>query len=79
MVVHRRFLVCRRRQGGSKHFFERQRLCLAHGRSHDNECAAIAVAGRAFAEALTVESEIADAVRRLEADCNNFSVVADTP
>jgi len=48
-------------------------------RSRDYECAAIAAAGQAFAEAMTVESEIAEAVRRLEADCNSFSVVSDKP
>jgi len=40
---------------------------IAWCRAHDAECAAIAVNGQALARAMTVESEIADAVRRLEA------------
>ncbi len=36
-------------------------------RSHDAECAEIAGAGQAFAHAMTVEGEIGEAVRRLEA------------
>ncbi|MGO9623971.1 MAG: glycosyl transferase family 90 [Steroidobacteraceae bacterium] len=36
-------------------------------RSHDGECAEIAGAGQAFAHAMTVEGEISEAVRRLEA------------
>jgi hypothetical protein len=40
---------------------------IAWCRSHDAECAAIAANGRALALAMTVETEIADAGRRLEA------------
>jgi len=40
---------------------------IAWCRGHDGECAAIAAAGRAFAHAVTVEAEIADAARRLQA------------
>jgi glycosyltransferase involved in cell wall biosynthesis len=42
-------------------------------RSHNAECAEIAAAGRAFACAMTVESEIGKAVHRLEAaEAHNF-------
>jgi hypothetical protein len=48
-------------------------------RSHDAECAEIARAGWAFARAMTVESEIDAAVRRLEAaTTHGFAVAAGT-
>ncbi len=49
-------------------------------RSNDGKCAEIASAGRAFAQAMTVESEIDAAVRRLEAaKTRDFAVEAGTP
>ena len=49
-------------------------------RSHDGECAEIAGAGQAFAHAMTVEGEISEAVRRLEAaESYGLAVAAGKP
>ena len=50
---------------------------IAWCRGHDAECAAIAANGQALARAMTVETEIADAVRRLEAAEARALVPAD--
>ncbi len=50
---------------------------IAWCRGHDAECAAIAASGQALARAMTVATEIADAVRRLEASETRALIHAD--
>jgi len=49
-------------------------------RGHDAECEEIAGAGQVFAHAMTVEGEISEAVRRLEAaESYGLAVAAGKP